>query len=70
MSAEQRDPTRCLLVSHLILKSVSVIARILCYSVPCYFASLLFSLIRPFAGCVPLSVVIYVQYHSELIGFC
>lgn len=58
MSAERRDPSCCLLVSYLILKSVSVSARILCYSVPCYFASLLFSLIRPFAGRVPLSVVI------------
>lgn len=59
MSAERRDPSCCLLVSHLILKSVSVSARIPCYSVPCYFASLLVSLIRPFAGCVPLSLVIY-----------
>lgn len=50
-----------LFVSHPALESMSVIARgVLCYSVPCYFASVPFSLIRPFAGCVLLSMVIYV----------
>lgn len=56
--------------SHISFSSQCLSARALCYSVPCYFASLPRSLIRPFAGCVPLSVVICVRYQSELIGFC